>query len=127
MKRISIVAAGLSFLLLCTAAWAGEKDDPDLVIVTGIHWTTASQDEQVAYLFGIGNMLEVEQAMQGKNPSSHIRSNSIVPVLIKGLSGQSITKLRKMLDQWYEKNPNQLKRSVIEVLYHEFALPNARS
>ncbi len=127
MKRISIVAACLSFLLLYTAAWGGEKDDPDLVIVTGIHWTTASEDEKVAYLFGIGNMLEIEQAMQGKNPSSHIRNNSIVPVMIQGLSGQSITKLRKMLDQWYENKPDQLKRSVIEVLYTEFALPNARS
>lgn len=127
MKQISIVAACLSFLLLNTAAWGGEKDDPDLVIVTGIHWTTASRDEKVAYLFGIGNMLEVEQAMQGKNPSSHIRNNSIVPVMIKGLSGQSTTELRKMLDQWYENKPDQLKRSVIEVLYHEFALPNTRS
>ncbi|MBG7602343.1 MAG: hypothetical protein IZT60_07345, partial [Gammaproteobacteria bacterium] len=106
MKQISIVAACLSFLLLNTAAWGGEKDDPDLVIVTGIHWTTASRDEKVAYLFGIGNMLEVEQAMQGKNPSSHIRNNSIVPVMIKGLSGQSTTELRKMLDQWYENKPD---------------------
>ena len=127
MKRISIVATCLFFLLLCTAVWGGEKEDPDLAIVTGIHWTTASRDEKVAYLFGIGNMLEIEQAMQGKNPSSHIRNNSIVPVLIEGLSGLSITKLRKMLDQWYEKKPDQLKRPVIEVLYTEFALPNAGS
>jgi len=127
MKQISIVAACLSFLLLNTAAWGGEKVDPDLVIVTGVHWTTSSRDEKVAYLFGIGNMLEVEQAMQGNNPSSHTRHNSIVPVMIKGLSGQSTTALREMLDQWYENNPNQLKRSVIEVLYHEFALPNAGS
>ena len=127
MKRIAIVATCIPLLFLCTAAWAGEKEDPDLIIVTGEHWTTASRDEKVAYLFGIGNMLEVEQAMQGKNPSKLIRSNSIVPVLIEGLSGMSITKLKEMLDQWYKNKPNQLKLSVIEVLYTEFALPNIRS
>ena len=124
MKRISIAATCLSFLLLCTVVWGGEKEDPDLVIVTGVHWTTASRDEKVAYLFGIGNMLEIEQAMQGKNPAKLIRDHSLVPVLIKGLSGLSTNKLREKLDQWYKKRPGQLKRSVIEVLYTEFALPN---
>ena len=124
MKRITIAATCLSFLLLCTAVWAGAKEDPDLVIVTGKHWTTASRDEKVAYLFGIGNMLEIEQAMQGKNPPRRIRDNSIVPVLIEGLSGQSINKVREMLDKWYKKKPEQLNRPVIEVLYTEFALPN---
>ena len=127
MKRIAIVAASISLLFLCTAVWGGGKEDPDLVIVTGEHWTTASSDEKVAYLFGIGNMLEIEQAMQGKNPPKLIRNNSIVPVLIEGLSGLSITKVRMMLNQWYEKKPDQLNRSVIEVLYTEFALPNIRS
>ncbi len=127
MKRIALMVASISLLLLCTSAWAGGKEDPDLVIVTGEHWTTASRDEKVAYLFGIGNMLEIEQAMQGKNPSKLIRNNSIVPVLIKGLSGLSTNKVREMLDQWYKKRPAQLKRSVIEVLYTEFALPNIGS
>ena len=127
MKKIAFMVAGISLLLLCTAVWAGGKEDPDLVIVTGEHWTTASRDEKVAYLFGIGNMLEIEQAMQGKNPSKLIRNNSIVPVLIKGLSGLSTNKVREMLDQWYKKRPDQLKRSVIEVLYTEFALPNIGS
>ena len=127
MKRIALMVAAISLLLLCTSAWAEGKEDPDLVIVTGEHWTTASRDEKVAYLFGIGNMLEIEQAMQGKNPSKLIRNNSIVPVLIKGLSGLSTNKVREMLDQWYKKRPGQLKRSVIEVLYTEFALPNIGS
>lgn len=127
MKQITVAAACLSFLLLCPAVWGGEKEDPDLVIVTGVHWTTASRDEKVAYLFGIGNMLEVEQAMQGKNPSKLIRNNSLVPVLVEGLSDLTTNKLREMLDQWYKERPAQLKRSVIEVLYTEFALPNTGS
>ena len=127
MKRVALMVASISLLLLCTAAWAGGKEDPDLVIVTGEHWTTASRDEKVAYLFGIGNMLEIEQAMQGKNPAKLIRDHSLVPVLIKGLSGLSTNKLREKLDQWYKKRPGQLNRSVIEVLYTEFALPNIGS
>lgn len=126
MKRYPIVAACMSILLLATAAWGG-KEDPDLVLVTGEHWIASSREQKVAYLFGLGNMLEVEQAMQGKRRSKQVSSNSIVPVLIDGLSDLSTSQLREKIDQWYEKKPQQLQRPVIEVLYIEFALPKVKS
>jgi hypothetical protein len=127
MKRISIVAVCLSYLVFGSAVWGEVNNDPDLVLVTGEHWTASSREQKVAYLFGIGNVLEVEQAMQGKVPASIIRKNSIVPVMINGLSDLSTSQLREMIDQWYEKKPDQLKRPVIEVLYLEFALPKVKS
>jgi len=125
--KISTVAAGLLYLLFCTAVWGGTEEDPDLVLITGEHWITASKVEKVAYLFGVGNTLEVEQAMHGKDPAEKVSKNSIVPVLINGLSHLSTKSVREMLDEWYGKNPENLKRSVIDVLYFEFALPNIES
>lgn len=120
----SVLPISLLLILFCAAAWGAADDDPDLVLITGEHWSQASANEKEAYLFGIGNVLEVEQAMHGKNPSDMLHKNSIVPVLINGLSNLSTEQVRQMLDQWYGKHPDQLKRPVLEVLYIEFALPN---
>ena len=122
--KISKVATGLLCLLFFAAVSGATEEDPDLVLITGEHWITVSKVEKVAYLFGIGNMLEVEQAMHGKNPAETVSRNSIVPVLIDGLSHLSTKNVREMLDEWYGANPDHLKRSVIDVLYFEFALPN---
>jgi len=127
VMKTSMVVAGLLYLLFCMAAWGGIDEDPDLVLLTGEHWVTASEVEKVAYLFGLGNMLEVEQAMHGKDPAEKVSKNSIVPVLIDGLSHLSTRNVREMLDEWYGTNPDQLKRPVIDVLYFEFALPNIGS
>ena len=127
MIKASMVVTGLLYLLFCTAVWGGVEDDPDLVLITGKHWITASKNEKIAYLFGLGNMLEVEQAMHGKTPAENVSKDSIVPVLIDGLSHLSTKNVREMLDQWYEKEPDQLNRPVIDVLYFEFALPNTVS
>ena len=125
MKSFTVIVTSTILLLLCVAAWGETEKDPDLVLATGEHWINASREQKVAYLFGIGNTLEIEQAMHGNNPPEVIRGNSIVPVMIGGLSHFTTTNVREMLDQWYETHPDQLKRPIIEVLYIEFALPNA--
>lgn len=126
MKSFTVRVTSMILLLLCVAAWGDTEEDPDLVLATGEHWIKAPKEQKVAYLFGIGNTLEIEQAMQGNNPPEVIRSNSIVPVMIDGLSQFTTTNVREMLDQWYETHPDQLERPVIEVLYMEFALPNTK-
>ena len=111
----------LSVLLALTGfvAWAGE----DLEIVIGEHWTDSSMEQRRAYLFGVGNMLEIEQAMAGDTYQS-MRGRSVVPVLLEGLSGVSISDIVAQLDKFYADHPDQLNRPVIEVLYLEMALPN---
>jgi hypothetical protein len=111
----------LSVLLAMTGfvAWAGD----DLEIVTGEHWTDSSMEQRRAYLFGVGNMLEIEQAMAGDTYQS-MRGRSVVPVLLEGLSGVSISDIVVQLDKFYADHPDQLNRPVIEVLYLEMALPN---
>ena len=84
----------------------------------------ASDKQKFAYLFGIGNMLEIEQAMQINAPTEVIRQHSIVPVLIEGLSNNTLAEIKELLDKWYAAKSDQAKRPVIETLYVEFALPN---
>ena len=87
--------------------------------------TGASLEQKRAYLFGIGNVLEIEEAMAG-DAYEDMRGRSIVPVMLEGLSGTGIANLVTQLDEYYADHSDQIKRPVIEVLYIEMALPNLK-
>ena len=95
--------------------------DPDLEFVTGEHWTQSSEVERNAYLYGLGNMVELQQALVDDQQS--IRK--LNDVLIRGLSSMDLPGVKKALDDWYVAHPNDGKRPVLSVLYHEIALPRA--
>lgn len=128
MKKLFIVLLPFLLAVLSTAAWTAQHEQPaaDLTIVTGEHWVAATVKEKRAFLFGIGNMLEIEQAMAGDDYEA-MRGRSIVPVLLEGLSGTSIADIVVQLDKFYADHPDQIKRAVIGVLYLELALPNLKS
>ncbi|MGB5202307.1 MAG: hypothetical protein WBN68_21825 [Sedimenticolaceae bacterium] len=122
MKRLFVPFVSIMLLALSIAAWSAQHTPQDLPLVTGEHWTTADLAQKRAFLIGIGNVLEVEQAMAGDNLAA-MRGRSIVPVLLNGLSGVGLPDMVAELDTYYSGNPEQLKRPVLEVLYLEMALP----
>ena len=123
MNRLFVSFLPVLLALLCMSAWAGDQQpDGDLVIVNGKHWMGAGLSEKRAYLFGVGNILEIEQAMAGEGYKDK-RGRSVVPVLLEGLSGVSIADIVTQLDKYYTDHPDQIKRPVLEVLYIEMALP----
>ena len=126
MNRRNAFFASLVLLTIAFAASSEQTGTDDLIIVTGEHWTGASLEQKRAYLFGIGNVLEIEQAMAGDDYGS-MRGRSIVPVLLEGLSGVSIADMVKALDAYYAGNPQDLDRPVIEVLYLEMSLARLES
>jgi len=119
MKKLLTLLLPVLLTVFGTSAWASG----DLEFVTGEHWKSSSLEQKRAYLFGIGNVLEIEQAMAGDDYES-MRGRSIVPVLLDGLSGVSIANIVTQLDKFYADHSDQIKRPVIEVLYLEMALPN---
>jgi hypothetical protein len=119
MKRLLIVLIPLLLAVSGTTARAGEG----LEIINGEHWMSSSLEQKRAFLFGVGNMLELEQAMAGDEYES-MRGRSLVPVLLEGLSGVPIADIVTQLDTFYTNHPDQPTRAVIEVLYLEMALPN---
>ena len=58
-------------------------------------------------LFGVGNVLEIEQAMAGDDYAS-MRGRSIVPVLLEGLSGYVYRRRRGA--SWTSSTPTILIR-----------------
>lgn len=122
MKKTLALVVGMLCLLSVSVARAdnhgGAAPGPDLPFVTGEHWSQSTEKQQRAYLYGIGNMLELQQALAGPDGG-----NDFVSVMIKGLSPMGMDEVIASLDSWYAANPDQGKRPVLEVLYLDIALP----
>ena len=128
MKTLPILkkyALGAALVLsISTGALAQSiADDPDAPIATGEHWTTAQENSKLAYLLGVVNVLEIEQALQADAPPAD--TDSVVPVMVRGLKDMTLNQIKDALDRWYADNPGQLNRPVLETIWFELAEPNS--
>jgi hypothetical protein len=123
MKKMHLFAVAVFCLLAATLVRAdgdvaaGPK--ADLPFVTGQHWTDSSEEQKRAYLYGIGNMLELQQALAQKGGAK----SAFVDDMIKGLSPLELDGVEKALDAWYAGHPDEIHRPVIEVMYLNIARP----
>lgn len=123
-KTLYTLNIGFCLLLGTIAGDIVRADQDRMPIVTGEHWTKASEGEKKAFLVGVGTMLVAERAAQGNPPPP--LSKSLIPTLATGLSPFTFVQVMQKIDAYYADNAAQLKRPVIEVIWYELAVPNAK-
>lgn len=116
LKTVLCVAC----LTLVTVFGSSVRAD-EVPLITGEHWTKSSEQLKKAYLVGIANVVQVEIAYAGSNPSPE--NQSVVPRFARGLKGHTLDSVRDGLDKWYAANPSRLQRPVIETIWFELVLP----
>ena len=120
MKKLIPALAVVASLVCASPVFAEAGAGKDMKLVTGSDWSQTTDELREAYLYGIGNILEMEQAMHDDAISS---KNSMVTVLIKALSPMTLDQVKDSLTNWFASHPDQAERPVVEVLYVEIALP----
>ena len=125
MKKENLVKYSGKLILALTIAIASVgtplAQAAEVPLVTGEQWTRSSEDVQKAYLIGVANLTQVENAYFAGNPPSD--NQSFLPRLVKGLQGQTLDSVREGLNRWYAANPGKLQRPVIETIWFEMAVP----
>ena len=122
MSRPLVVSVfGGLVLVMWLAAWtvvgsAGRSP----VLLTGELWQEMSPDAKVAFVWGIGNLVEYERA--GTEPRSP-GIGSVIPLLIKGLAGKPINDVVRQVDAYYKTHPDQLKRPVVDAIFNAVVMP----
>ena len=117
--RALLAGAGVVLAMLSATTYAQE-----VPMVTGEHWTKSSEQAKKAYLVGIANAFQVEQAYAGTNQPSD--AQSVVPRFIKGLKGQTLDTVREGLDKWYAAHPDRMQRPVMETIWFEMVTPGLK-
>ncbi len=110
-KTTTALVLALAVVLVIPALVRGAETASQGYLWDGTHWQVMGDELKVAYLKGIGNMADFETAAGGSG-----RAFCISKAFVDELKSKSVGDIVKEVDQYYEQNPDQLKKSVIEVV-----------
>ena len=114
------VALALSLLVAAPVTAAPSDPAP---IVTGKQWTESDTNLKKAYLLGMANLIQVEQAYQQRRAPA--ANQTLIPRFAQGLQSHTLDSVRESLDSWYAANPSRMDRPVVETLWFEIVAPAA--
>ncbi|PWB47107.1 MAG: hypothetical protein C3F12_03740 [Candidatus Methylomirabilota bacterium] len=111
----------MGLLLVAFAGWRTlESAEPAPQLLTGQLWQTLSSDAKVAFVWGIGNLVEFERIQAG---SPQAGTKSFIPFLVNGLKGKSIDEVVGLVDRYYRNHPDQMHRPVVDAIFQTAVLP----
>ena len=105
-RVIACVSVLVMLFSLATAALAAEKG----FLWNGAQWKDMTTDIKVAYVKGIGNMADFENAAGGG------RAACISKGFVDELQTKTITQVIAEVDKFYQENPTKLDMPVVAVI-----------
>ncbi len=124
-RPLLIFGAAVIACLLALGAWSTVRSaDPAPRLLTGELWQQLSPDARIAFVWGVGNLVELEWAQTGI-VGAH--GKSFIPFLVRGLQGKSIDEVVRRVDDYYAAHPDQVARPVIDAIVQAVVLPALRA
>ncbi len=119
---LTTVALALALLLsLSGSGWAATKN-----LLTGKIWTRMTQDEKVAYLWGGGDVVDVERYLMKEYPELKVENFSYK--VRQGVSNDLTNNdAAAAVDKWYKANPDKLDVAVMTVIWDTLIKPNLKT
>ena len=120
----------LNIILICIfwAAWTSgvaAKEEIKAPLLTGKTWLNMSQDQKTAYIWGAGDIVDLEQEFMEIYPE--LKRESFVTKAVEGIGDVTINEIVSAVDAFYQDNPDQVNLSVIRVVWDTMIKPNIKT
>ena len=126
-KRIFWIC-NLVLMCLFLTAWSSSvlaKEEVKAPLLGGEIWITMSQDQKAAYIWGAGDVIDLEQEIMEIHPE--LKRDSFVTKSAEGIGDVTINEIVSTVDSFYQKNPDQVNLSVIRVIWDKMIKPNIKT
>ena len=94
-------------------------------LLTGNTWIQMSPDQKVGYIWGAGDVIDLEQEIMEIHPE--LKRESFVTQAVEGIGDIQINEIVATVDSFYKKNPDQVHLSVIRVIWDTMIKPNIKT
>jgi len=103
----------------------GLKESLGVKILKGDVWQKMTHDSKVAFIWGFGHVVSIEQNLMEK--FSELQRESFSAKVVEGMADMPMEKVVAGIDDYYSVNPNQLETPVTNVIWDLMIKPNIKN
>lgn len=105
---------------------AAEAQGPLVMpVLRGDVWKKMTTDEKVAFIWGAGHIINLEQEIMDKHPEQ--KRDTFVTKASKTMSGMPINEVVAVIDKYYADHPADIDKPVIHVIWDTMIRPKIKS
>lgn len=134
--RLALAFGLLSLLVVPlghrTVLAAEEKTPADLTreleempVLTGEEWQTLQPDTKVAFIWGVGHVVTIEENVVQRHPE--LKRPAFTAKLAEGLRGVPMSTIIQAVDAYYRNNPDDLDMPVLRVVWRQLVKPKLKT
>ncbi len=97
----------------------------EMPLLTGYTWQKMTQDEKVAFVWGLGHVATMEREAAEKYPE--LKSESFAMKLSSGIAGISMNRIVDSVDSYYRENAGKTTEPVVKVIWDRFVAPKLKT
>jgi len=126
-NRILWILNSVVIYILLAALSSGvlAKEEIQAPLLTGKTWVKMSQDQKTAYIWGAGDVIDLEQEIMEIYPE--LKRESFVAKAVEGIGDVKINDIVSIVDSFYKENPDKANLSVIRVVWDTMIKPNIKT
>jgi hypothetical protein len=101
------------------------KEQIKAPLLTGKIWVNMSPDQKSSYIWGVGDIIDLEQEIMEIYPE--LKRDSFVSKAVEGIGDVPIKDIVANVDSFYNDNPDKIDLSVIRVIWDVMIKPNIKT
>lgn len=103
----------------------GLDDSMGMPVLKGDLWQKMTHDEKVAFIWGFGHVVSIEQYLMEKHPE--LKRESFVAKVVEGMANTPMSEVVTRVDSYYAMNPGEIDKPVTSVLWDAMIRPNIKT
>ncbi len=93
-------------------------------ILKGDIWQKMTPDSKVAFIWGVGHVVAIEQHLMEKYPV--LKTENFCSKAAEGMANIPMNEVVDRIDKFYNTNPDELEKPVLSVLWATSIKPNIK-
>ena len=122
---ISLAGAGTIYAAAEKTPGDLSKELQEMPVLTGEEWQTLQPDTKLAFIWGIGHVVTIEEHVIQRHPE--LKKEGFVAKLAEGLRGVPMNTIIQEIDAYYQKNPDDLDLPVMRVIWTQLVKPKLKT